>query len=362
MSTVLAPEPDLVSDRSALSIAPCTPADKGRWDSYVEGCPGGTFFHLFGWGEVAEAAYGYEPVYLAARRGGAIVGVLPLIDVRSPLLGRSLISTAFTVGGGPVGDDAGVVAALAEKAARLGEERRVRYVEFRGGPHPLEGWVRKTGRYAGFKMPLPADEDEHMNRIPRRRRAEIRKALAAAEKGVLQSRFDQDADGFYELYARSMRALGTPVFPKRFLHEIVRGFGDRAELTFVDYGSAPAAALLSFYFRNTALPYYVGAAPSAREARAHEFLYWSLMRRAAARGASVFDFGRSKIGSGSYQFKKLWGLDPEPLTYQYKLIRARVAPDLSAANPKFMAASERWKRLPLSLANRLGPMLSGNFP
>lgn len=362
MSVATAHKMDSGADSRTLSIAPCAPGDKAAWDRYVERHPLGSFFQLFGWGEIAHNTYGYEPLYLAARRGEAIVGVLPLIDVKAPLLGRSLISTAFTVGGGPIGDDAGVVAALAEKAALMGEERRVQYVEFRGGVQPLDGWIQKTGKYAGFKMALPADESEHLKSIPKRRRAEIRKALAAEKKGALRLRLETDADGFHALYARSMRGLGTPVFPKKFLEEILNAFADKTEISFADYEGAPMAALLSFSFKGVVQPYYIGAAPIAKQAQAHEFLYWSLMRRAAAQGINTFDFGRSKVGSGPYKFKKLWGLTPELMAYQYKLIHAHAAPDLSSTNPKFTIAAELWKRLPLSVANRLGPLLAKNFP
>lgn len=362
MNAAVAHRLDAGAEGAAVSIAPCAPGEAAQWDRYVERHRGGTFFHLFGWSDVIRTAYGYEPLYLAARRGGDIVGVLPLIDVRSPLLGRSLVSTAFTVGGGPLGDDETVVAALAQAAVSLGATRRVQYVEFRSRHDGLDGWIEKAGKYAGFKLALQGDADEQLAAIPKRRRAEIRKALAAEKTGELRLRLENDADGFYALYARSVHGLGTPAFPKRFLGGILGAFADRTELSFVDYKGAPAAGLLSFYFKDAVLPYYVGAAASARDARAHEFLYWSLMRRAAGRGVRSFDFGRSKIGSGAWRFKKLWGVEPEPLVYQYKLIAARAAPDVSPTNPKFAAVSGLWKRLPSGVANRLGPLLAANFP
>ncbi len=358
-----------VAHRSATPAAPapvlverCAPEQAALWDSYVERHAEGSFFHLFGWGAAVRAAYGYEPIYLAAWRGGEIVGVLPLIDVRSPLLGRALVSTGFTVGGGPLGDDDAVVALLAKEAQALGAARRVQYVEFRSDQSGLDGWIAKTGKYAGFKMTLPADEDLHLKAIPRRRRAEIRKALQAEKAGALHLRRENDPDRFYALYAKSVHGLGTPVFPKTFLDALFRAFGDRTTLLFADRKGAPAAGLLSFTFKKTVLPYYIGGLPCARGARAHEFLYWKLMRRAAARGFETFDFGRSKVGGGAYRFKKLWGVEPEPLVYHYKLICARAAPDVSATNPKFAQLSSLWKRLPLAAANRLGPVLARNFP
>lgn len=358
LATSYAPE----AAREDVVISLAAPSDHADWDRYVAGHEGGRFFHLSGWGEAIEAAYGYEPLYLCARRGAAIVGLLPLIDVRASLLGRSLVSTGFTIGGGPIGDEEGVLRALCEKAAVLGEERGVQYVELRGGNAAPTDWVVKSGKYASFEAPIPADEDDNLKAIPRKRRAELRKAIAAQEAGELNVCCGDDLDGFYKLYANSLRAHGTPIFPKKFLHALANAFRDKIEISFVERHGEAIAGLVSFYFKDRVLPYYVGAASDARDMRAHDLLYWSLMRRAAARGAAVFDFGRSKEGSGPYRYKQLWGMEPRPLSYQYKLIGAKALPDVNPNNPKFKYFTKAWKLLPLPAANFLGPLVASNFP
>ncbi|NOX82010.1 MAG: FemAB family PEP-CTERM system-associated protein [Alphaproteobacteria bacterium] len=350
------------SAAAAIEITRATPSEARDWDRYVENHSEGGFFHLFGWGEVIETAYGYAPHYLIARRAGKIVGVVPVVDVKAPLLGRSFISTAFTVGGGPIGDDDAVVTKLAEAVAEAGEAQGVRYIEFRSGETTLGGWRQKTGAYANFAMALPGDEEDHLGLIRRRRRAEIRKALAAEAAGQLSLRLDGDADEFYRFYATSLRNHGTPVFPRRFLDALLRVFAGKTEISVVEVNGAPAAALLSFRFKNSYLPYYVGATALARGARAHEYHYWKLMRLCVERGIERFDFGRSKIDTGPYRFKKLWGAEPIPITYQYKLIAAREVPNINPKNPKFETLTKLWRRLPLPVANALGPMLARNFP
>ncbi len=350
------------SAAASIEITRATSSERLEWDRYVENHSGSGFFHLFGWGEVIERAYGYEVHYLIARRAGNIVGVLPVIDVKAPLLGRSFISTAFTVGGGPLGDDDEVITKLAAAIIDAGEAQRVRYVEFRSGETVLNGWRQKTGAYANFAISLPADEEEHIDLIRRRRRAEIRKALAAEAAGQLSLRLDGDADEFYRFYATSLRNHGTPVFPRRFLDELLRVFAGKTEISVVEVSGAPAAALLSFRFKNSYLPYYVGAAALARGARAHEYHYWKLMRLCVERGIETFDFGRSKIDTGPYRFKKLWGAEPTPITYQYKLIAANDMPNINPKNPKFEQLTKLWRRLPLPVANALGPLLARNFP
>ncbi|PQA89009.1 FemAB family XrtA/PEP-CTERM system-associated protein [Hyphococcus luteus] len=345
----------------SIEVTHNTSCDRARWDAYVRAHHEGTFFHLIGWGEAAKRAYGYDAHYLAAKRDGGLAGVLMLTEARTPLLGASLVATAFSVGGGPLADDEEARDALLAAAAALGAEKRVNYVECRSG-FDAPGWETKTGLHASFEAPLIADEQEALAAIPRKRRAEIRKAVKTAQKGALSIRHDGGADLFYRLYAQSLHRLGTPVFPKRFLDALLAEFPQETEISVVEDKGKPVAALLSFYFKDAVLPYYVGAGDDARASRAFDYLYWSVMRRAAGKGFTRFDFGRSKTGSGAYLYKKLWGFEPRPLSYQVKLIGADELPDVNATNPKFALFSKLWPHLPLGVANRLGPALAPNFP
>ena len=345
-----------------LTVRHATQTDAGAIDAYVRAHGEGTIFHRGGWAAAAKAAYGYDDATLVAMRGDDVAGVLPLIDVRAPLLGRSLISTAFSVGGGAIADDDDIIAALAAEAAALGAERGVNYVELRNSHALGPEWLSKTGVYASFELPLPQDESENLAVIPRKRRAEIRKAIKSAEAGALRVRASHDTEEFYALYALAMRNHGTPVYPKTFLDTLAGAFRDCVEIHIADFHGEPVAALLSFFDGDVVRPYYIGAAPAARDARAAEFLYWSLMRSAVAKGCRRLDFGRSKIGSGPYHFKKLWGAAPQPVEYRCKLIAARALPDVNPNNPKFASFVSMWRRLPLPLANRLGPILAANFP
>ncbi|MFQ5564172.1 MAG: FemAB family XrtA/PEP-CTERM system-associated protein [Parvularculaceae bacterium] len=347
--------------RAAVDVALADGSEARAWDAYVDAAPEAGFFHRWGWGEVARAAYGHEPVRLVAREEGGITGVLPLVDVKSPLLGRALISSAFTVGGGVAADNAHAAAALADASIEQGRRLGARYVELRGAHAAFPFWKTKKGVYAGFCKAIPEDEAENLAMIPRKRRAEIRKALAAAESGALRVRYDGEADAFYALYARSMRDHGTPVFPKRYLREILRHFRNETEIAVVDHEGEPVAALVSFYFRDRVMPYYAGAAPAARKTRALDYLYWMQMRRAVTRGARLFDFGRSKYGSGAFDYKTYWGFEPVALEYQYALLDARETPNVNPDNPKFSMAARVWRRLPLPLANALGPLAACNF-
>lgn len=341
-----------------LQIVEASDADLAEWDAFIQASPAATFFHRFGWRNVIKRTYGYSSCYLMAKRGGRIEGVLPLIDVTSPIFGRNLISTAFTVGGGIVAGDAAARSALAEAAVEEGRKRRVKYVELRSRTADLEGWAVKDSVYAGFEKLIPQDADENLKEIPRKRRAEVRKAIASLEAGEVEYHYTKDVEPFYGLYAFAMREHGTPVFPRRFASEQMREFGEDAEILVITAGGEAVLSLLTFNFRDYVLPYYFAAGPRAREFRAFDLAIWLQMRRGAERGARIFDFGRAKFGAGSFDYKMHWGFEPAALGYQYALIGARETPNVNPNNPKFARVSEAWKRLPLPVANLAGPLLA----
>ncbi|WP_375207170.1 FemAB family XrtA/PEP-CTERM system-associated protein [Hyphococcus sp.] len=350
-----------ITPGASLSISSSTECDGAEWDRFIRAHPDGTFFQLPGWGQAAKRAYGYETYYLTASKNGMLTGVLLLTYARTPLLGASLISTAFSVGGGPLATDVETLQALLDEAMRIGEEKKVRYIECRSD-FEADGWLGKSGAHAAFETPLLQKEEDALAAIPRKRRAEIRKAMDAANQGELKIRHDGEPDLFYRLYAKSLHRLGTPVFPQQFLHSLCDVFATNMEISIVEHRDEPVAALLSFYFKDRVLPYYIGATAKAREARAFDYIYWVVMRRAVEKGCAHFDFGRSKIGSGAYAYKKLWGIEPRPLSYRVKLIGADAMPDVNAKNPKFALFAKLWPHLPLPAANRIGPLLAPNFP
>jgi FemAB-related protein (PEP-CTERM system-associated) len=345
-----------------LAIAVLDEADRGQWRDYVDARPDATLFHDLRWLDAVEDAYRCRNYRLVARRGTSIVAILPLSLVAAPLLGRSLISVAFGVGGGIIADDAEAARALGEHALQLGRALRVNYVELRGGAAPGGCYAMKIGHHVSFEKALPADAGEIMERLPRKRRAEVRKSLSSEDGAGNSERITNDVAAFYRVYAASVRNLGTPVMPRRFLDALLARFGEEAEIDLVENDGAVVAGLFSFWRKDRVMPYYVGAGARARETRAFDFLYYSLMRRAVGRGVRIFDFGRSKANSTHAETKAHWGFDAAPVIAHVALIRARSLPNLSPKNPKFERFVSVWRRLPLPVANFLGPIVARNFP
>ncbi|MCI5043315.1 MAG: FemAB family PEP-CTERM system-associated protein [Aquisalinus sp.] len=334
---------------------------QSQWDDFVLNHPDGSFFHLYGWSDVIYKTYGHEPFYLyTVNYKGDVTGILPLILVKSPFFGRSLISTAFTVGGGVLATDPVSMDALLQQSKELAVAEDAQYVELRGGAS-VDGWHTKADVYAGFVTDIPADRDENLKQIPRKKRADLRKAIKRAELGELRVESVKHTNEFYKLYAESVRNLGTPVWPEKLLRNILATFPDQTEILVARAEEEAVAALVSFYFRDTVLPYYAGAGFAARKLHAYDYLYWEQMRRARDAGCKKFDFGRSKVGTGAYAYKTHWGFEPHSLSYHYHLVKADTVPDVNPNNPKFQLVTKVWQKLPLPIANRLGPILASNL-
>jgi FemAB-related protein (PEP-CTERM system-associated) len=343
----------LDGSQATLTVRPFRAGDERAWDGFVLSHAQGTFFHLSGWKRVIERAFRHPTYYLVAERGGRLTGVLPLTLVKSLLFGSSLISNAFAVRGGPLAADPKSSRALEGSAVRLMEELAVPVLEIRDYSARRADWPSRSGLYANFRRPLDPAPDRNLKAIPRKQRAMVRKGI----NNQLRSDVDDDVDRLYPIYAESVHHLGTPVFAKSYFQILREEFAAVSDIVTVSCGGKAVASVLNFYFRDEVLPYYGGGRRAARALAANDFMYWEVMRRACERGYCIFDFGRSKIGTGSYAFKHNWGFQPEPLVYQFRLAPGRPLPELNPLNPKLAVFIAAWKKLPLAAATRLGPLI-----
>ncbi len=328
-----------------------------RWDAFVAQCSGATFFHRSGWQRVIEEVFRHRTHFLYAQRAGRIEGVLPLAHVKSFLFGDALVSLPFAVYGGAVAESVDVLAALETEAQALAERIGADHLELRNIVPRHSDWPTQD-LYVRFRREILPETDANLLAIPRKQRAMVRKAI----KHGLRSEIDAGPDRFFALYADNVRRHGTPALPKRYFEALHRAFGDDCEvLTVVDPRGRPLSSVLNFYFRDEVLPYYAGDDTAARELAANDFKYWELMRRACERRLRVFDYGRSKRGTGSFAFKKNWGFEPEPLHYEYRLYRGSTVPQNNPMNPRYRALIALWRRLPLPVANFIGPHLARNL-
>ncbi len=298
-------------------------------------------------------AFGHKTFFLYAENDGIITGILPLVHIKSLFFGNTLVSIAPCVYGGIVASDEHSYLELDKEACRLAEELGVDCLEMRNR-------VQKTPErpykklYVSFRKELDADVETNFLAIPRKQRAMVRKGIEAGLTSVI----DTTIDRIYRAYSESVRNLGTPVFSKKYFQTLKDVFADQCEVLTVEHKGQLIASVMSFYFKDEILPYYGGGTELARELKGNDFMYWEVMRRAVEKGIKVFDYGRSKIGTGSYSFKKNWGFTPEPIFYEFYLVKSASMPDINPLNPKYQFFIAAWKHLPLTVSQWIGPWLS----
>jgi FemAB-related protein (PEP-CTERM system-associated) len=342
---------DAVLLQTGLTVRPYRASDRAAWNAFVARCPEATFFHRIEWRDLIDDVFRHRPHYLLAERAGCIVAVLPLAEVKSLLFGHALVSLPFAERAGVAALDPQAVAPLHRAARDLAQSLGVQHLELRNAVRREPEWPQQD-LYVSFRRAIVADPEANLLAIPRKQRAMVRKGM---QRG-LTSEIDGDPRRFFGLYADNVQRHGTPALPRRYFEALVATFGEQCEiLTVLDARGHPVSTVMSFYFRDGVFPYYAGDVHSARDLAANDFKYWELMRRAGERGVRMFDFGRSKRNTGPYDFKRNWGFTPEPLHYEYALLKRAAIPQNNPANPKYRGPIAVWQKLPRPVANWLGP-------
>jgi FemAB-related protein (PEP-CTERM system-associated) len=336
---------------ATLAVRPYRATDRAAWTRFVQACPEAGFFHRIEWRDLLEEFFRHRAHYLVAERGERIVAVLPLAEVKSLVFGHALVSLPFAEHAGVAADDESAVAPLHAAARELAGSLGVQHLEIRNLRRREPEWPEQD-LYVSFRKPIPRNEDEIARSVPKNRRWMARRA---ARRGMVVE-FEADTKRFFPLYADSMHRHGTPPLARRYFDELLRVFGADAEvMTVVDERHRALSTVLTFYFRDQSLPYYGGDLAAARDVDANDFRVWALIRRAAQRRLRLLDLGRSKRGTGAYEFKHHWGFTPVPLHYEYALLRRGSVPQNNPTNRKFSAPIAVWKRLPRPAVNWLGP-------
>jgi len=325
-----------------------------QWDLYVEKNPGTTFFHKAGWYRVIKNSFGHQPYYLGAfSEENELKGILPLFENKSYLFGHFLVGQPFCMYGGAVADSEEIRIKLEDSAAELAKQLNVDHLELRTVCAKRKDWVIKS-MHSTFIRELADNDEDNLALVKYKQRAVVRKSL----KVGLSEEFPWDIDEFYYAYSTSVRNLGTPVFSRNYFLNLVEEFGKDCELVSIKLKGQLHCALMSFYFKDTVLPFYGGGLPVSRNSKAMDYMYFRQMCRAGAKGYKKYDFGRSKNGTGPYHYKRHWGFNPMPLNYQYFLVKSPEVNELNPLNPKYQLLIKNWKKLPLWVSQLVGPLVS----
>ncbi|MBC2666349.1 FemAB family PEP-CTERM system-associated protein [Novosphingobium flavum] len=328
-------------------------------NAFLADHPDATPFHRPDWLLAVEQGTANRAMALVAEQGRALTAYLPLSEIHSPLFGRMLASTGFAVGGGLLLSEGADAAPIIHAAERLALSLSCPAIELRGGSLPERSpeWRHRTESHAGFVAPLAGNDEAQLLAIPRKQRAEVRKGLEQPLTVHVGTAAD-DRAAHYAVYAESVRNLGTPVFPRALFDAVLDRMGPAADILTVRHDGAPVASVLSLYHGGAVMPYWGGGTMAARALRANDRMYFELMRHARQRGCTRFDFGRSKTHSGAWHFKRNWGFTPEPLAYATWTAPGAPLRDADPTSAKHAARIAAWRRLPLSIANRLGPFIA----
>lgn len=330
--------------------------DAAAWDAFVGASPQATGYHFWAWQHVFAKAFGHESVYLAARVDGGIVGVLPLVHIRSLIFGRSLTSLPFLNYGGIAAESGAAADALATAAIDTARARHCDHVELRHVGRQFSSFPCKQHKVA-MHLPLQRDIWERLDRKVRNQIRKAQKSGLTAEHGGFEL-----LPAFYGVFARNMRDLGTPVYTPRLFDEVLRTFPERTRVHLVRLEGAPIAAGITFEARGTTEVPWASSIRDHNSLCPNHLLYWNIIERALETGAAVLDFGRSTPHEGTYKFKEQWGAEPVALHWEYPSLKGGQLPDTSASNPKFQLAVKMWKKLPLSIATRVGPSIVRAIP
>lgn len=332
--------------------------DGAEWDEFVRRAETSTFCHLLGWREIITDVFGHRcPYVLALDESGARTGVLPLVHVKSRLLGNYLVSMPFLNYGGPIGSSQAMTA-LARAATEEAQRAKVDLLELRGR-HAVDADLRISHRKITVTLDMPPTVEALWSKgIPPSRRRQIKRA----QKEGMEFRLGQDQlEPFYEVFARNMRDLGTPVLPRRWFERIAQVFPDIVFFGAIYYRNQPVAGGCGFLWRDEFELSWVSSVHEYNPMMPTMLLYWSFMEHLVARDVRVFNFGRCTPGGRTHQFKLQWGGVDVPLPWaQWSPHHVTSTP--SDDRPLLRFAAAVWRHVPLAVANWAGPKLARSLP
>jgi len=342
-----------------VNIKRLTEESAPLWNSYLDNHPDANLYQHLGWKRVFEETFGYESHYLLSlNEKNEAQGILPLFEMRDITRKRYLVSNPFSNYAGILANSAEIEQGLSARAAQIAVEKKAQYVEFRQLQKPLQQDLPARDSFVTLMLQLAAEED-HWNKISSRNRNKIRKA----EKNGLTADFGMKyLAEFHDVYSINLRYLGTPIFPLRMFQKVAEVFGEQVELLVLKLDGVVVSGMFLFKFKDMISEPWVASLRQYNKIYVNNLLYWQAIKYACANGFKTFDFGRSTIDTGTYNFKLQWDAEPVKLHYQYFLNLASGPPVVDATNNKYEAAISIWKKLPLFVTNFIGPRLVQYLP
>lgn len=339
-------------------IEKADPLAMGAWDDYVRSRPDASVYHLGAWRELIESAFGRETYYLQAASGETLCGVLPLVRLRSIVFGDFLVSLPYVSYGGVLANDTATATCLIDEAVSLSRSLGVRHMELRH-LSDLVDLPQRTEKVS-MRLALFGDSEKRWKALGSKLRAQINRPLREGTTHEIGGA--ELVEDFYGVFALKYRDLGVPVYSIDWFRLILARLPDTTRVFVVRIGGRPVAASIVIGFNEILEVPWAASLRAADAYGVNMYLYWTMIKFAEDAGYKAFDFGRSTIGSGTWRFKKQWGAEPVQMYWHYWVRDRSGTPQLNTANPKYRAAVALWRRLPLWMANRIGPRIVKNLP
>lgn len=342
-----------------MNVIHCTSSYSTQWDDFVMRHEMATFYHRFAWKEINEKCFGHQTFYLAAIEEDQLRGIFPIIFLKSRLFGRILCSMPFMNLGGPCITDRETEDALLDEARKILEVNKADYLEIRS--------------LSKLNSPLPTSEHKVSMTVDLNNDSEVLwKAFKPKHRKNIRNAYNQGfttltggvelLDDFYKILTESWRSLGTPLYAKTYFEEITKQLAPSISIFLVLHQDKLVGTAFNGLHRKTVEGLWAGTVNEYRRSDANYVLYWEMIKHFCENGFEKFHLGRSTVDSGSEAFKSKWLAYGSQLYWQYILGRTREIPQLNVNNPKYQLAIRTWKRLPLELTKRIGPMIAKSIP
>jgi len=329
------------------------------WNDFVAAHTSCVNYHRWAWKRVIEDAFGWQTFYLMVEEDGKISAILPLVWLNSKLFGSLLCSLPFFSSAGLVADQSASCELLLEETLRIAREVKAKYVELRHRGTTSLPWPSKTAKVT-LECDVYSDPEENMRRLSTKMRTNVRRTLKSGLEAVGGG--EELLQEFYDVFSLKMRELGTPVYSRAFFEAILRHFPGEAFLCLGRYhGKTIAGGFLTGY-RGVVEANWSAASPKAMNLRPNMFLFWKMLCVSGEKGYRTFDFGRSSVGSGTYEFKQQWNTRVVALFWNHWSMAGEQALELNPNNPRYRAAIWTWQRLPVFFTKWIGPPIARCLP
>ena len=330
---------------------------KDMWNRYVLSNNKATLYHLFEWKDLIKEVYGHDPIYLMALdKKKKILGILPIIFMKFPLpvlLPKKLVSLPFFDMAGVLSNSSDAAYKLLNKAISIAKHLGAS-IELRQF-YPIDGILKKDlnklkpiSNRVSMVMKLADSSEELLASFKSKLRSQIRRPLKEEMYAVVGR--EELVEDFYSVFSINMRDLGSPVHSKKLIKALFKYFPDRTKVFVVYYRNIPVASSIVIGFKDRLENPWASSLRRYKRFAPNMLLYWKMLEYGCENGFRYFNFGRSRIGSGTFRFKKQWGAKVYPL-YWY------VTDGDNNEKEKFSSFIKLWQRLPLSIANFLGPLI-----